>query len=99
MAHPTDVASIRTRIKEIIAHVAGLDAARIGDEAALRDDLNLDSLSLLEIGVEVDYAYQLGLPDERYREVQSIPDMVALVERRLEERLAETSVEAQAAAS
>ncbi len=95
MEHRTDATPIRTRIKEIIAHVAGLDASRIGDESALRDDLNLDSLSLLEIGVEVDYAYQLGLPDERYKEVRSIPDMVSLVAG----RLAEMSVEAQAAAS
>jgi len=95
MDHRTDEAAIRSRIKEVIAHVAGLNAARIDDEAALREDLSLDSLSLLEIGVEVDYAYQLGLPDERYKEVRSIPDMVGLVRQ----RLAEMSVEVPAAAS
>jgi len=77
--------AIRTRIKEIIAHVAGLDAARIGDDAALRGDLNLDSLSLLEIGVDVDYSFQLGLSDERYKEIDTIPAMVALVQERLGE--------------
>jgi acyl carrier protein len=72
-------AEIRTRIKQIIGQVAGLDPAKIGDHATLRDELNLDSLSLLEIGVDVDYAFKLGLPDERYREVQSLDDMVDLV--------------------
>ncbi|HZF12519.1 MAG TPA: acyl carrier protein [Thermoanaerobaculia bacterium] len=71
---------IRSKIKQIIAQVAGLDPAKIGDHATLRDELNLDSLSLLEIGVDVDYAFKLGLPDERYREVASLDDMVALVE-------------------
>lgn len=70
---------IRSRIKQIIGQVAGLDPAKIGDHATLRDELNLDSLSLLEIGVDVDYAFKLGLPDERYREVQSLDDMVDLV--------------------
>jgi len=70
---------IRSRIKQIIAQVAGLDPAKIGDHATLRDELNLDSLSLLEIGVDVDYAFKLGLPDERYREVASLDDMVELV--------------------
>jgi acyl carrier protein len=79
----TDV--IRTRLKEIIAHVAGLDPARILDEATLRDDLNLDSLSLLEIGVDVDYNFQLGLADDRYKEIDNLPAMVALVQERLGE--------------
>jgi acyl carrier protein len=95
MDHRTDEAAIRDRIKDVIAHVAGLDVERIGDEASLREDLHLDSLSLLEIGVDVDYAFQLGLPDERFKEVRSIPDMVALVSERLEE----LAVGAQAASA
>lgn len=81
-----DAAEIRSRVKQIIANVAGLNAGRIGDEDNLRDDLKLDSLSLLEIGVDVDLAFKLELPDERYREIDSIPAMVELVRRRLDEK-------------
>ncbi|HEY0514158.1 MAG TPA: acyl carrier protein [Thermoanaerobaculia bacterium] len=81
-----DTAEIRERIKQIISNVAGLDSRKIGDTARLRDELKLDSLSLLEIGVDVDLAFRLELPDERYKEVDSIPDMVALVQGRLQER-------------
>jgi acyl carrier protein len=81
-----DAAEIRDRIKQIIANVAGLDSGKIGDEARLRDELKLDSLSLLEIGVDVDLAFKLELPDERYKEIDSIPDMVALVQGRVAER-------------
>ncbi len=76
---------IRHKIKQIIANVAGLDAGKIEDGSSLRDDLKLDSLSLLEIGVDVDMAFQLQLPDETYKEVGTLPDMVQLVERRLSE--------------
>ncbi|HTQ78653.1 MAG TPA: acyl carrier protein [Thermoanaerobaculia bacterium] len=76
-----EAAEIRAKIKQIISQVAGLDAAKIGDHATLREDLNLDSLSLLEIGVDVDYAFKLGLPDERYREVRGLDDLVELVEQ------------------
>ena len=78
-----DATEIRARVKQIIANVAGLDPARIGDEAKLRDELKLDSLSLLEIGVDVDLAFKLELPDEHYKGIDSIPDMVALVQSRL----------------
>ena len=77
---------IRSRIKQIIANVAGLNPSRIDDEATLRDELKLDSLSLLEIGVDVDLAFKLELPDERYKEVDSLPAMVSLVQQRLSER-------------
>jgi acyl carrier protein len=73
---------ISAKIKKIIGSIAGLDPQRIGDEATLRGDLNLDSLSLLEIGVDVDLAFHLNLPDESYKEIDSLPAMVALVERR-----------------
>lgn len=78
-------AEIRTQIKDIISRVTGIDPARIGDDATLRDGLSIDSLSLLEIGVDVDLAFKLGLPDERYKEIDSVPAMVALVEERLRE--------------
>lgn len=76
---------IREKIKDIIANVAGLKRESIGDEDSLRDDLALDSLSLLEIGVDVDYSFQLNLPDERYKELATLPQMVDLVEVRLAE--------------
>lgn len=76
---------IREKIKDIIANVAGLSREKIGDEDSLRDDLALDSLSLLEIGVDVDYSFQLNLPDERYKELATLPQMVDLVETRLAE--------------
>ena len=78
---------IRSRIKQIIANVAGLNPSRIPDEATLRDELKLDSLSLLEIGVDVDLAFKLELPDERYKEIDSLPAMVSLVQQRLTEMM------------
>lgn len=78
-------AEILDKIKQIISNIAGLDPKRIGDADSLRDDLKLDSLSLLEIGVDVDLAFKLNLPDERYKEIQSLPQMVSLVQERLGE--------------
>lgn len=79
---------IRGKIKQIIGNVAGMDPGRIGDEDHFRNDLNLDSLSLLEIGVDVDLAFQLGLPDEHYKQIDSLPAMVGLVQERITEKVA-----------
>jgi acyl carrier protein len=88
-------AEVNSRIKQIIGSVAGIPPHRIDDRATLRGELNLDSLSLLEIGVDVDLAFQLELPDERYKEIDSVPAMLALVL----DRLAEQEQEQEAAGS
>lgn len=80
-----DSREISARIKQIISRVTGLDPTRIDDQASLREDLSLDSLSLLEIAVESDLEFSLELPDETYRGIDTLPRMVGLVEERLRE--------------
>ncbi len=69
---------IVARVKNIISDVANVDPESIADEATF-EDLGLDSLSLLEIGVDIDYEYKLGVPDEQLSQLRSIPEIVDLV--------------------
>lgn len=70
---------VRAKIKEIIANVTNIDPAEIADNASFVEDLQLDSLSLLEIGVDVDYEFKLGVPEERLQELRTVQDSVDLV--------------------
>lgn len=70
---------VRNQVKEIISRVTGIDVAQIADDASFTDDLDLDSLSLLEIGVDVDYAFKLGVPEERLQGLRTVDDSVRLV--------------------
>ncbi len=76
-----DVEEIRARIKEIISNVTSIDVQEIGDNASYVDELQLDSLSLLEIGVDIDYEFKLGLPEERMETMRTVDDAVALVQQ------------------
>ena len=78
-----DASAIRDKVKEIIANVSSIDPQEIGDKASFVDDLQLDSLSLLEIGVDVDYEFKLGVPEERLQELRTVQDTVELVQERL----------------
>lgn len=86
-----DRAEVKQRIKQIISNVTNIAPGEIDDAASFTKDLDLDSLSLLEIGVDVDYEFQLGLPEERMRGLDSVNDTLALVEERLREREAEVA--------
>ena len=81
-----DVAEMKSRIKEIISNITNIDPEEIGDDDSFTQDLDLDSLSLLEIGVDVDYEFKLGLPEEKMRGIDSVNQTIALVEERLREK-------------
>ncbi len=81
-----DLQEIRSQIKEIVSNVTAIPVEDIADNAAFVEDLDLDSLSLLEIGVDVDYAFKLGVPEERLQELRTVQDSVDLVLEKLGER-------------
>ncbi len=83
-----DVEQIRGKIKDVISNVTNIDPTEIGDRASFVEDLQLDSLSLLEIGVDVDYEFKLGVPEERLGELRTVQDTVDLVQQCLAERAA-----------
>lgn len=87
---PSDDDHVRQRIKKIIFNVTRIPVERIADDAAFRQDLELDSLSLLEIGVDLDYEFQLGLEDleQRLGDLPTVDHVVGFVRQRLAERSA-----------
>jgi acyl carrier protein len=79
---------VRDRIKRIIFNVTRIPIERIGDRDSFREDLELDSLSLLEIGVDLDYEFQLGLEDleQRLGDMPTVQHVVEFVRQRLQEK-------------
>lgn len=79
-----DVAAIRTIVKEIIGKATSIKPEEIDDMASFADDLMLDSLSLLEIGVDVDHVFKLNIPDEelaeRLKDLRTVQDSVEFVQ-------------------
>ena len=82
------VEEIRTKIKEVISSVANIPVEEIGDSQSYVKDLGLDSLSLLEIGVDVDYEFKLGLPEEAWQDIDTVESAVALVSQAINEKAA-----------
>jgi len=83
-----NASEVAVKVKEIINNVTSIPVDEIGDTTSLRDDLDLDSLSLMEIGVDIDYAFQLGLPDEALQKIGTVQDAVNLVLEHRERRSA-----------
>lgn len=81
-----DREDVKSRIRRVITKTTNLRPEKLGDDTSFRKELNLDSLSLLEIGVDIDYEFGLALPDERYRDLDTIEQTADLVTEELEAR-------------
>ena len=75
--------ALEQQIKQIIANTAGIDLADIDEKTSFVDDLDLDSLTLLEIAVNVDYEYDLKLNEDEMGEIGTLGGAVALVQKRM----------------
>ncbi len=78
-----DRSEIKEMVKELICKVTGLEMEEIGDTDSFRDDLELDSLALIEIGVEVDYAYKLRLSEDEMATLRTVDEAVDLVVKKM----------------
>jgi acyl carrier protein len=70
---------IRRVVKGLIAKVTDLAPEDIADNASFREDLELDSLAMIEIGVHVDHAYKLRLTEEEMGSLGTVDDAVNMV--------------------
>jgi len=74
---------IRDRINRSIVSITCIDPAKLDDSASYKDDLALDSLSILEIVVDVEYQFQIKVPEEELAEIRTISDTVNTVQKYL----------------
>ena len=79
---------VSDRVKRIIFNVSRIPVERIDDTSSFREDLELDSLSLMEIGVDLDYEFKLQLEDleQRLADLPTVESVVSFIEERLEQR-------------
>ncbi|WP_245557976.1 meromycolate extension acyl carrier protein AcpM [Nocardia thailandica] len=68
-------------IAGIIEEVTGIDAAEVTIEKHFVDDLEIDSLSLVEIAVQLEDTYDVKVPDEDLASLRTVGDAVAYVQK------------------
>ncbi|HTM26647.1 MAG TPA: phosphopantetheine-binding protein [Vicinamibacterales bacterium] len=74
---------IAQRIKEDIGRITGIPAAAIADEASFQKDLGLDSLSLLELVVHLEYGFKIKVPEDQLSSLRTVHETAQYVHDRL----------------
>ena len=76
------------KIKQAIIKVQpGIDEAKIVLEARLTEDLEIDSLTKVELALAMEDAFGFYLPDEELENIVIVSDAIALIESKLEAKL------------
>jgi len=74
---------IRQKIRQSVNRITGISPADIQDTSTYRDDLGLDSLSMLELTVDIEYAFKIKVPEERLQTIKTVEDTITLVQEYL----------------
>jgi len=76
-------ASTFERLKKIIVEQLGVDEADVKLEASFVDDLNADSLDLVELVMSLEEEFGTEISDEDAEIIRSVQDAVDYVDERL----------------
>jgi acyl carrier protein len=63
-------------VKEIVVEVDGVDASTIEMEKSFNDDLDVDSLSMVEVVVAAEEKFGVKIPDEAVTQMATVGDAV-----------------------
>lgn len=72
---------IRTGVAEILEEVAGVLPADATMEKSFTDDLDVDSLSMVEIATAVEDKFGVAIPDDELANLKTVGDAVTFIEK------------------
>jgi acyl carrier protein len=71
------------RIRDIVAEELGLEKETIKPESSFREDLDADSLDLVELIMAFEEEFDCEIADEDAQKIQTVSDAVTDMEQRL----------------
>ena len=71
-----DNEEIRTGLAEIVEEVAGVSPDDVTVEKSFVDDLDIDSLSMVEIAVQAEDKFGVKIPDDELANLKTVGDAV-----------------------
>src|SRR6187402_3043830 len=78
-----DKAEIESRVRKVLAEQLAVDEAQVVPDARFAEDLNADSLDLVEAVLALEEEWSIEIPEEEMESVKTVGQAVALVEQKL----------------
>ena len=68
-------------LAEIVNEIAGIPAEDVELDKSFTDDLDVDSLSMVEVVVAAEERFDVKIPDDEVKNLKTVGDAVAFIER------------------
>lgn len=72
---------IRTDLADIVNEVTGIPASDVLLEKSFVDDLDVDSLSMVEVVVAAEEKFDVRIPDDEVKNLRTVGDAVSFIEK------------------
>ena len=72
---------IQTDLAAIVEDIAGVSADDVQPEKSFVDDLDVDSLSMVEIVVAAEEKFGVRIPDDQVKNLKTVGDAVSFIEK------------------
>jgi acyl carrier protein len=77
------MASTEDRIREIIVELLGVDSAKVIPEARFREDLEADSLDLVELIMEFEQEFGGEISDEEAQKIETVGQAIQYIDTQM----------------
>ena len=71
---------IRSDLADIVNEVAGIPVGDVQMDKSFTDDLDVDSLSMVEVVVAAEEKFDVKIPDDEVKNLKTVGDAVAFIE-------------------
>jgi acyl carrier protein len=71
---------IRAGLASILEEVADVKAEDVADDKSFTDDLDVDSLSMVEVAMAAEDKFGVKIPDDELPKLKTVGDAVAYIE-------------------
>ncbi len=78
-----DRSEIESRIKNLLVSELGLDGDKVSAEARFEEDLEVDSLGVVELLMALEDEFGVKIPDEEAEEIGTVGEAVDIVVAKL----------------
>ncbi|PWV45961.1 MULTISPECIES: acyl carrier protein [Nocardiopsis] len=66
---------------EIVEEIVGTDPAEVTPEKTFVDDLDIDSLSMVEIAVAAQDKFGVEIPDDQLKDLKTVQDVINFIQK------------------
>lgn len=74
------MSDIASRVKAIIVDKLGVDESEVTTEASFTNDLGADSLDTVELIMEFEKEFNIGIPDDQAETIGTVGDAIKYIE-------------------